>query len=123
MNPFTLGLIVLALLLSGYIMWGRDWLREHFPRLEPVYAELDRWYVDLFNKSRTIFFGRMTAAVGYFLTFYDLVIPMLETVLASGIDLDGMVPGARWLGPALMILGHLNTYLRNNRKPMEGEDE
>lgn len=110
-------MVLLALVLAT-VLWfwkGRDWAVAKFPALLPIKTKLDAVYVKLFGASRTLLVSRMTALSGYVIAAFDVVQPILDVVLGSGmVDLGSMFPSAPLLGPALIALGHVFSYLRQN---------
>lgn len=109
------GLLALTLVVVLWFWKGRDWAVARYPALMPLKIKLDAVYVKWFGASRTLVVSRMTALFGYVLTAFDVVQPILDAVIGSGmVDLGTMFPSAPLLGPGLIALGHVFSYLRQN---------
>lgn len=109
-------LFVMVALLVVYFVF----LRKHLEQVSwfaPVYVKLDAFYAMLFDKSRTLVMTRGLALVGYVLAIWDNVLPILSDLTGAGLfDPDnGMLPaGAKWIGPMLILIGHMGTFLRKD---------
>lgn len=78
---FLIILIVLALLLIWYALWGRSWLKSR-PWAAGFFAWIEPIEIALFKKSETILIGRLLWVGGFLVTAYDGL-----AVFASSMDL------------------------------------
>lgn len=121
-----MALVLLALAL-GVVLWfwkGRDLVVARYPALMPLKLKLDAVYIKLFGASRTLLVARMTALAGYVLMAFDTVQPILDAVLGSGmVDLGTLVPSAPWLGPLVIVLGHVFSALRQTTSTSVDENK
>lgn len=64
---FCIILLVLAVLLAVYALWGREWLKSK-PWAAPFFAWIEPIEIALFQKSETILFARLKIVTGALLT-------------------------------------------------------
>lgn len=104
--------LILAAVVGYYFIDGRERLRKVWPWLDRRATLDDALFWGLFNESRTLVSSRITSFAGYYIMTWDWLAPLLNKLVGAG--LGEMLPhdAGRWIGLALIILGHLNTRLR-----------
>lgn len=67
MTIFAVSLFILAILLTWYALWGRDWLKAK-PWAERFFAWIEPIEIVLYKKSQTILWARLKMLIGALLT-------------------------------------------------------
>jgi hypothetical protein len=128
MTMFLSILLLLAILVAVYALWGRQKLKSlHWPPVERFFAWIEPIELALYKKSETVLLGRLLSFGGLFVTAYDTV-----AVFASSLDLTPITTRVMDLAqiPADMrglavtafiaLLGRAVTWLRaQTTKPLE----
>lgn len=108
-------LILVALLLTWYALWGRDWLKSK-PWAAGFYAWVEPYEIFLFKKSQTILFARLKIVSGLIL---------MGLTQAGTINLSPFMPlvpeqyqfyvnvAVNSLPIALSVMGWFDEQLRN----------
>lgn len=115
MKPLFLFLVLFPATLIAWFVFARPWVKAHVPVLAPMFEADEAFYEWAFNGSRTLVISRGTAFLGYMLTLLDLVVPLLDSLTGAGVNVGELV-GLPSLGPILVVLGHVLTYVRQTQK-------
>ena len=126
MTIFIVSLFAVALILTGYALWGRAWLRSK-PWAARFFAWIEPIELALYKKSETILLGRLIWVGGLLVTAYDAIAAFLGNLDLTPVttrildflhvpsDLRGVV-----LSAFVTAIGFAVTWLRSRTtKPLE----